>query len=47
MAGRCDSEVYFLLHMHQEGRSAEIARYAVDQLNKHCGLALPPVVFVQ
>ena len=40
-------EVYFFLHMHDEGLSPEIARYAVDQLNKRCGLSLPPVVFVR
>jgi uncharacterized protein YecE (DUF72 family) len=37
-------EIYFFMHMHDEGRSPELSQYVVDQLNKKCKLKLPPII---
>ncbi len=39
--------VYFFLHENEEVHSPVIARYAIQQFNKHCGTALPEPVFVE
>ncbi|MGC1244074.1 MAG: DUF72 domain-containing protein [Chryseosolibacter sp.] len=39
--------VYFYLHENEEVHSPVIARYAVEQFNKHCGTALTEPVFVE
>jgi len=39
--------VYFFLHENEEVHSPVIARYAIQQFNKHCGTNLPEPVFVQ
>jgi uncharacterized protein YecE (DUF72 family) len=41
------SRVYFFLHENTEVYSPVIAKYAVEQLNKHCGTNLPEPVFVE
>jgi uncharacterized protein YecE (DUF72 family) len=41
------SRVYFYLHENTELYSPVIAKYAVEQFNKHCGTQLPVPVFVQ
>ena len=38
--------VYFFLHENEEVHSPVIARYAIQQFNKHCGTNLPEPVFV-
>lgn len=38
--------VYFYLHENEEVHSPVIARYAIQQFNKHCGTTLPEPVFV-
>ena len=38
-------EIYFFMHMHDEGLSPELTQYVVEQFNKKCGLDLPPVKF--
>ena len=40
------SRVYFFMHENTEVYSPVIAKYAVEQLNKHCGSLLPEPVFV-
>lgn len=40
-------EVYFFMHMHDEGLSPELTQYTVKQFNKKCGLNLPEVEFVK
>ncbi len=40
-------EIYFFMHMHDEGKSPELTQYVVEQFNKKCKLDLPPVVFVK
>jgi uncharacterized protein YecE (DUF72 family) len=39
-------KVYFFMHQHEELHSPELARYLVQQLNKHCGTAIPEPKFV-
>lgn len=39
-------EVYFFMHMHDEGKSPELSKYAIEQLNKKCRLDLPEIKFV-
>lgn len=38
-------EIYFFMHMHDEGLSPELTQYVVERFNKKCGLKLPPVKF--
>lgn len=38
--------VYFLLHENEEVHSPVIAKYAIEQLNRHCGARLREPVFV-
>lgn len=38
--------VYFFMHQNEEVHSPVLARYAVQQFNKHCGTDLPVPVFV-
>lgn len=40
-------EIYFFMHMHDEGKSPELTQYVVQQFNKVCKLDLKPVEFVQ
>lgn len=40
-------EIYFFMHMHDEGLSPELSRYTVEKLNKLCKLELTPVEFVK
>lgn len=40
-------EIYFFMHMHDEGKSPELTQYVVKQFNKKCKLDLPEVVFVK
>lgn len=40
------SRVYFFLHENEEVHSPVIAKYAIEQFNKHCGANLPVPVFV-
>jgi uncharacterized protein YecE (DUF72 family) len=39
-------EIYFFMHMHDEGKSPELTQYVVQQFNKICKLGLKPVEFV-
>jgi uncharacterized protein YecE (DUF72 family) len=39
-------EIYFFMHMHDEGKSPELTQYVVESFNKKCKLNLPPVTFV-
>lgn len=39
-------EIYFFMHMHDEGKSPELTQYVVQQFNKVCKLGLKPVEFV-
>lgn len=39
-------EIYFFMHMHDEGKSPELTQYVVKQFNKVCKLNLKPVEFV-
>lgn len=39
-------ELYFFMHMHDEGLSPELTVYLVDKLNKTCGLKLQRPVFI-
>lgn len=41
------SRVYFFLHENEEVHSPVIAKYAIEQFNKHCGTNLPVPVFVE
>jgi len=40
-------EIYFFMHMHDEGKSPELTQYVVKEFNKKCKLDLPEVKFVQ
>jgi uncharacterized protein YecE (DUF72 family) len=40
-------EIYFFMHMHDEGKSPELTQYVVKQFNKKCKLDLPEVKFVK
>ncbi len=39
-------EVYFFMHMHDEGKSPELTQYVVKKFNAVCKLGLPAVRFV-
>lgn len=39
-------EIYFFMHMHDEGKSPELTQYVVESFNKKCKLNIPEVVFV-
>jgi uncharacterized protein YecE (DUF72 family) len=39
-------KVYFFMHQHEELHSPELARYLIQQLNKHCGANLTEPKFV-
>lgn len=39
--------VYFFLHENEEVHSPVIAKYAIQQFNKHCGTSLPEPVFIE
>lgn len=39
-------EVYFFMHMHDEGLSPELSRYVVQELNAKCNLTLSEIKFV-
>lgn len=39
-------EVYFFMHMHDEGQSPELTQYVAQSFNKICKLDLPEVEFV-
>lgn len=39
-------KVYFFMHQHEEIYSPELGRYVIQQLNKHCGTAIPEPRFV-
>lgn len=39
-------EVYFFMHMHDEGKSPELTQYVVERFNKVCKLGLKEVEFV-
>lgn len=38
-------KVYFFMHQHEELHSPELARYTIQQLNKHCGTSIPEPQF--
>lgn len=40
------SRVYFYLHENEEVHSPVIAKYAIEQFNKHCGTNLPEPAFI-
>jgi uncharacterized protein YecE (DUF72 family) len=40
-------EIYFFMHMHDEGKSPELTQYVVKEFNKKCHLDLPEVEFVK
>jgi uncharacterized protein YecE (DUF72 family) len=40
-------EIYFFMHMHDEGKSPELTQYVVKQFNKKCKLNIPEVKFVK
>lgn len=39
-------EVYFFMHMHDEGKSPELSQYLIERLNKECNLKLDEIKFV-
>jgi uncharacterized protein YecE (DUF72 family) len=39
--------VYFFMHQTEEIHSPELARYVIQQLNKHCGLNMKEPVFIK
>lgn len=39
-------DVYFFMHMHDEGKSPELSQYVIEQLNKKCELQLDEIRFV-
>ncbi|WP_336514172.1 DUF72 domain-containing protein [Pollutibacter soli] len=39
-------EIYFFMHMHDEGKSPELTQYVVQSFNRKCKLDLPEVEFV-
>jgi uncharacterized protein YecE (DUF72 family) len=39
-------EVYFFMHMHDEGKSPELSQYLIKQLNEKCKLGLDEIKFV-
>jgi uncharacterized protein YecE (DUF72 family) len=38
--------IYFFMHQHEELHSPELSRYIIQQLNEHCGTAIPEPEFV-
>lgn len=41
------SRVYFFMHQNEEVHSPVLAKYAIQQFNKHCGTGIPEPVFIQ
>ena len=39
-------DVYFFMHMHDEGKSPELTQYVVQAFNKKCKLDIPEIQFV-
>lgn len=39
-------EVYFFMHMHDEGKSPELSQYLISKLNEKCNLSLDEIKFV-
>jgi uncharacterized protein YecE (DUF72 family) len=39
-------KVYFFMHQHEELHSPQLARYVIQQLNKHCNASIPEPKFV-
>lgn len=39
-------EIYFFMHMHDEGKSPELTQYVVKSFNKSAKMELPEVKFV-
>jgi uncharacterized protein YecE (DUF72 family) len=39
-------QVHFFMHQHEEIYSPELARYVIQQLNKHCGTSIPEPKFI-
>jgi uncharacterized protein YecE (DUF72 family) len=39
-------KVYFFMHQHEEIHSPELAKYVIQQLNKHCGTNIPEPKFI-
>lgn len=39
-------KVYFFMHQHEEIHSPELSKYVIQQLNKHCGTAIPVPQFI-
>jgi len=40
-------EIYFFMHMHDEGKSPELTQYVIEQVNKKCKLNIPEVKFIK
>lgn len=40
-------EIYFFMHMHDEGKSPELTQYVVESFNKKAKTKLPPVRFIK
>jgi uncharacterized protein YecE (DUF72 family) len=40
-------KVYFFMHQHEEIHSPELSKYVIQELNKHCGTAIPEPKFVE
>ena len=38
-------EIYFFMHMHDEGKSPELSQYLIEQLNRKCNLQLDEISF--
>jgi hypothetical protein len=39
-------QVYFFMHQNEEINSPELCKYFIQQLNLHCGTAIPEPQFV-
>jgi len=39
-------KIYFFMHQHEEIHSPELAKYVIQELNKHCGTSIPEPQFV-
>jgi uncharacterized protein YecE (DUF72 family) len=39
-------KVFFFMHQHEEIHSPELSKYVIQEINKHCGTAIPEPVFV-
>lgn len=40
-------EIYFFMHMHDEGKSPELTQYVIEQINKKTSIQLSEVAFVK